>query len=154
MNFRGRGGFCTITLKRATSSSVESGYGADPADHRLDRLRYLCDHSQLLAADSSPRRVLALPARSPVSILLPAWIAMWLLLAAVTAHWRDLAIYHRWWCWIPASMLFGAGLALYRLSSRGFSQAQLSGLPEVLPGSSPAAPRDHGHSRTWTIPSL
>jgi protein-S-isoprenylcysteine O-methyltransferase Ste14 len=72
--------------------------------------------------------------RSPYRILLPAWIAMWLLLAAVTAHWRDLTLYHRWWCWIPASMLFGAGLALYRLSSTGFSQAQLSGLPEVRSG--------------------
>jgi protein-S-isoprenylcysteine O-methyltransferase Ste14 len=72
--------------------------------------------------------------RSPYRILLPAWIAMWLLLAAVTAPWRNETVYHRWWCWIPASVFFGAGLALYRLSSKGFSQAQLSGLPEVLPG--------------------
>jgi protein-S-isoprenylcysteine O-methyltransferase Ste14 len=59
---------------------------------------------------------------------------MWILLAAITAHWRSLTLYHRWWCWIPAAVLFGAGLALYRLSSAGFSQAQLGGLPEVLPG--------------------
>ena len=72
--------------------------------------------------------------RSPYRILVPAWIAMWLLLAAMTAHWRDLTLYHRWWCWIPASVLFSTGLALYRLSSKGFSQAQLGGLPEVLPG--------------------
>jgi protein-S-isoprenylcysteine O-methyltransferase Ste14 len=72
--------------------------------------------------------------RSPYRILLPAWIAMWLLLAAVTAHWRNVTVYHRWWCWIPAAALFCAGLALYRLSSIGFSQVQLSGLPEVLPG--------------------
>jgi protein-S-isoprenylcysteine O-methyltransferase Ste14 len=72
--------------------------------------------------------------RSPYRILLPAWIAMWLLLAAVTAPWRNVTVYHRWWCWIPASVFFGAGLALYRLSSKDFSQAQLSGLPEVLPG--------------------
>ena len=71
---------------------------------------------------------------SPYRILLPAWIAMWLALAAVTAHWRDLVLYHRWWCWIPASVLFGAGLALYKLSATGFSQAQLGGLPEILPG--------------------
>ena len=72
--------------------------------------------------------------RSPYRILLPAWIAMWLLLAAITALWRNVTIYHRWWCWIPAAALFCAGLALYRLSSIGFSQVQLSGLPEVLPG--------------------
>ena len=72
--------------------------------------------------------------RSPYRILLPAWIAMWLLLAAVTAPWRNVTVYHRWWCWIPAAALFCAGLALYRLSSIGFSQVQLSGLPEVLPG--------------------
>jgi len=71
--------------------------------------------------------------RSPYRILLPAWIAMWLLLAAVTAHWRDLTIYHRWWCWIPAVALFCAGLSLYRLSGSGFSPAQLGGMPEVLP---------------------
>jgi protein-S-isoprenylcysteine O-methyltransferase Ste14 len=71
--------------------------------------------------------------RSPYRILLPAWIAMWLLLAAVTAHWRDLMAYHRWWCWIPALLLFCAGLALYKLSSSNFSPAQLGGLPEVLP---------------------
>lgn len=58
---------------------------------------------------------------------------MWMLLAAVTAHWRDLTLYHRWWCWIPAAALFCTGLVLYKLSASGFSQAQLAGLPEVLP---------------------
>jgi protein-S-isoprenylcysteine O-methyltransferase Ste14 len=71
--------------------------------------------------------------RSPYRILLPAWIAMWLLLAAVTAHWRDLTLYHRAWCWIPAAALSCAGIVLYRLSGSGFSQAQLAGLPEILP---------------------
>jgi protein-S-isoprenylcysteine O-methyltransferase Ste14 len=59
---------------------------------------------------------------------------MWLLLAAITAPWRGLALYHCWWCWIPASVLFGTGLTLYKLAGAGFSQAQLAGLPEVLPG--------------------
>jgi protein-S-isoprenylcysteine O-methyltransferase Ste14 len=71
--------------------------------------------------------------RSPYRILLPAWIAMWLLLAAVTAHWRDLTLYHRAWCWIPAAALSCAAIVLYRLSGSGFSQAQLAGLPEILP---------------------
>jgi protein-S-isoprenylcysteine O-methyltransferase Ste14 len=77
--------------------------------------------------------------RSPFRVLLPAWIVMWLLLAVVTAHWRDVTLYHctidhRWLCLIPAATLFCAGLALYKLSSIGFTQAQLAGLPEVLPG--------------------
>jgi protein-S-isoprenylcysteine O-methyltransferase Ste14 len=71
--------------------------------------------------------------RSPYRILLPAWIAMWLVVAVVTANWRDLVLYHGWWCWIPASVLFGAGLTLYKLSGSNFSPAQLGGLPEVLP---------------------
>ena len=66
--------------------------------------------------------------RSPYRILLPVWIAMWVLLAAVTEHWRDLTffhstLYHRAWCWIPAAALFGAGLVLYKLSGIGFSPA-------------------------------
>jgi protein-S-isoprenylcysteine O-methyltransferase Ste14 len=72
--------------------------------------------------------------RSPYRILLPAWIAIWLLLAVVTVHWRDLTLYHRTWCWIPAAALFSTGLVLYKLSGIGFSPAQLGGLPEVLPG--------------------
>jgi protein-S-isoprenylcysteine O-methyltransferase Ste14 len=71
--------------------------------------------------------------RSPYRILLPAWIAMWALLAALTEHWRDLTLYHRAWCWIPAAALFSTGLVLYKLSGTGFSPAQLGGLPEVLP---------------------
>jgi protein-S-isoprenylcysteine O-methyltransferase Ste14 len=64
---------------------------------------------------------------------------MWMLLAAVTAPWRDVTLYDcttnlRWLCWIPAATLFCAGLALYKLSSIGFTPAQLAGLPEVLPG--------------------
>jgi protein-S-isoprenylcysteine O-methyltransferase Ste14 len=70
--------------------------------------------------------------RSPYRILLPAWIAMWVILAAVTEHWRDLTVYHRAWCWIPAAALFSTGLVLYKLSGIGFSPAQLGGLPEVL----------------------
>ena len=58
---------------------------------------------------------------------------MWLLLAAVTEHWRNLTLYHRAWCWIPAAALFSMGLVLYNFSGSGFSPAQLAGLPEVLP---------------------
>src|SRR5579864_1347324 len=72
--------------------------------------------------------------RSPFRVLLPVWIGMWLLLAAITAPWRGLMIYHRWWCWIPAAGLFCVGLLLYRSSGNSFSLRQLGGLPELLPG--------------------
>jgi protein-S-isoprenylcysteine O-methyltransferase Ste14 len=36
--------------------------------------------------------------------------------------------------WIPAAILFGAGVILYKLSHHEFSLAQLGGLPEILPG--------------------
>jgi len=69
---------------------------------------------------------------SPYRILLPAWIAMWLLLAAITAHWREVTLYRHPWCWIPAVVLLVAGLVFYKLSGIDFSPALLGGLPEVL----------------------
>jgi protein-S-isoprenylcysteine O-methyltransferase Ste14 len=72
--------------------------------------------------------------RSPYRILLPIWIAMWALVAAVTSPWRHILLYENRWTWIPACALFCAGIALYKLSHQQFSLAQLSGLPEVLRG--------------------
>ena len=54
-------------FEKRDSFPVESRRGADTAERRLDRLRYLFDDSQLLAADSSPRGVLAFAAAFPVS---------------------------------------------------------------------------------------
>ncbi|MGA8866772.1 MAG: isoprenylcysteine carboxylmethyltransferase family protein [Candidatus Sulfotelmatobacter sp.] len=71
--------------------------------------------------------------RSPYRVLLPVWIAMWLLLAAITSPWRNVVIDHRWWCWIPAAGLFCVGLSLYKFSGSSFSWRQLGGLPEILP---------------------
>jgi protein-S-isoprenylcysteine O-methyltransferase Ste14 len=71
---------------------------------------------------------------SPYKILLPIWIAMWAAVAAITAPWRGSIIYESKLTWIPAAVLFTAGLILYRLSHHNFSLAQLGGLPELLPG--------------------
>ena len=70
--------------------------------------------------------------RSPYRILLPIWIAMWALVATITAPWRGLALYENRWTWIPAAALFCAGLVLYKLSHNEFSLSQLGGLPEIL----------------------
>ena len=72
--------------------------------------------------------------RSPYRILLPIWIAMWAMTAAVTAPWRSILLYEKVWTWIPAGAVFCAGLILYKLSHSQFSLAQLGGLPEILPG--------------------
>jgi len=75
--------------------------------------------------------------RSPFRVLVPAWILMWIGMAALTGPWRMVSFYSNgyatWWWWIPAAALFAAGIVLYSRSGAHFSWAQLGGLPEVLP---------------------
>lgn len=56
---------------------------------------------------------------------------MWALVAAITAPWRNVALYETGWTWIPAGALFCAGLLLYKLSHSHFSLTQLGGVPEI-----------------------
>ena len=76
--------------------------------------------------------------RSPFRVLVPAWIVMWVMVAAITAPWRTLSFYSgpwlSWLSWIPAAFLFAAGIFLYVRAGAHFSWAQLGGLPELLPG--------------------
>ncbi len=69
--------------------------------------------------------------RSPYLVLLPAWFAMWIVAALVTRPWRNLLLYSTAWPWIPAALLFAAGLFLYANSGKSFSAKQLGGLPEL-----------------------
>jgi protein-S-isoprenylcysteine O-methyltransferase Ste14 len=69
--------------------------------------------------------------RSPYLILLPAWFAMWIAAALATRSWRNLPLYSTAWPWIPAALLFAAGLFLYANSGKSFSAKQLGGLPEL-----------------------
>jgi protein-S-isoprenylcysteine O-methyltransferase Ste14 len=80
--------------------------------------------------------------RSPYRVLVPVWVAMWILVAAITARWRGLLLYENGWMWIPAGVLFCAGMLLYKLSRNSFSLTQLGGLPEILP--------NHSHQRLVT----
>lgn len=73
---------------------------------------------------------------SPYRILLPLWIATWALVATITAPWRGVLLYGNRWTWIPASVLFCAGVMLYQFAHSEFSLAQLGGLPEILPNHS------------------
>ena len=74
--------------------------------------------------------------RSPYRILVPVWVGMWILVAAITARWRGLRLYENGWTWIPAGVLFCVGMLLYELSHNSFSLTQLGGLPEILPNQS------------------
>jgi protein-S-isoprenylcysteine O-methyltransferase Ste14 len=72
--------------------------------------------------------------RSPYEILLPVWIGMWIAMAGITVPWRSHLLYANHWTWIPAGLLFCAGVMLYKLSHHQFSLAQLGGLSEILGG--------------------
>ena len=71
---------------------------------------------------------------SPYRLLVPLWLLMWVATGAVTAHWRNVALYSTPWSWIPAGILFGTGILLYKLSRTGFSPMQLYGVPEIVAG--------------------
>ena len=68
---------------------------------------------------------------SPYRVLLPAWIALWIVFGVATFRWDSLLLYDTWWGWCPATVLLAAGLWLYRHSGNEFSLAQLGGLPEL-----------------------
>ena len=72
--------------------------------------------------------------RSPFRVLVPAWIVMWFGIGAITQPWHGIAFYSTPWSWIPAALLFAAGISLYAKSGKHFSWAQLGGLPEVRRG--------------------
>ena len=72
--------------------------------------------------------------RSPYVVLLPAWIAMWGIVALVTRQWRHISLYSDGWTWVPAACLFASGFYLYARSGKSFSAKQLGGLPEVHGG--------------------
>src|ERR1700756_4850146 len=72
--------------------------------------------------------------RSPFRVLVPAWLVMWIGVAVITAPWRNLAFYFSLFAWIPAVLLFAAGISLYSHAGAHFSWTQLGGLPEVRYG--------------------
>jgi len=69
--------------------------------------------------------------RSPYWVLIPVWVLMWVVVALATRPWRHVAIYKTGWTWIPAALLFAAGIILYAKSGCGLSAGQLGGVPEL-----------------------
>jgi protein-S-isoprenylcysteine O-methyltransferase Ste14 len=72
--------------------------------------------------------------RGPYSIIVPGWMALWVVMALITMRWLDVALYRAWWMWVPAVGLFVAGIWLYRGSGVDFSREQLYGLSELKAG--------------------
>jgi protein-S-isoprenylcysteine O-methyltransferase Ste14 len=72
--------------------------------------------------------------RSPFRVLVPAWFLMWVGVGVLTGPWRGIALYSTLWGWLPATLLFAAGIYLYSHAGANFSLAQLGGLPEVRAG--------------------
>ena len=58
---------------------------------------------------------------------------MWVLLGIVTAPWRSILLYSTHWTYIPAAILFAAGLWIYKISAGEFSSVLLGGFPELRP---------------------
>lgn len=67
-------------------------------------------------------------------ILLPAWVGMWGIAWAITSPWRKVLLYDAPWTWVAGAILIAAGILLYRAAGKGFTAAQLGGLPEVQGG--------------------
>ncbi len=71
--------------------------------------------------------------RAVYNILVPLWIAMWFVLAALTYLWRTLRLHENIYLWISGFALIFAGIYLYVQARHGFSPLQLSGHHELEP---------------------
>jgi len=69
--------------------------------------------------------------RSPYRVLVPLWIATWIVMALITRPWHRVAIPNTLWSWAPAIPLFAIGIFLYSQSGKHFTAKQLGGLPEL-----------------------
>jgi len=64
-------------------------------------------------------------------ILAPVWIAIWIVVAAITWPWRHVVLYDSALFWLAAAPFLAAGFYLYYRGRVSFSYAQLVGRPEV-----------------------
>jgi len=69
--------------------------------------------------------------RSPYRILVPAWMAMWVIAAIITEPWRHVALFEHDGRGFQRRCSSFVDFILYSRSGKNFSTRQLSGLPEV-----------------------
>ncbi len=71
--------------------------------------------------------------RSPLRLVGPIWLLLWIIVGALTWPWRKVAFYTEPLAWIPAVLLFALGLFLYVKGRQRFSTDQLLGRAELQP---------------------
>jgi protein-S-isoprenylcysteine O-methyltransferase Ste14 len=69
--------------------------------------------------------------RSPLRVLTPVWVTMWILAWAATAPWRFALVYDHAWTWLLTLLLWCVSLTMYRESLRSFSIYRVIGLHEI-----------------------
>ena len=73
------------------------------------------------------------PATSGLSAVGPLWVALWIVMGAITWPWRTVTLYHARWVWLPALALIFCGLWIYARARRDFSTDQVLGRSELQP---------------------
>jgi protein-S-isoprenylcysteine O-methyltransferase Ste14 len=71
--------------------------------------------------------------KARLSMVGPLWIALWMIVGAITRPWRTLALYRVAWAWIPAAALILTGVFVYARARRNFSTDQVLGRSELEP---------------------
>lgn len=145
---------CTLAALAGRTLRLCSGQAASaPTQARIGRMQFLLTLGWLACVVYStiPSFWLMVHPRaqrwrertgSPFRVLVPVWIAMWILVGALTGPWRTLTLYSTSWTWLPAALLFALGIYIYSRAGAHFSLAQLGGLPEVR--------ANHSHDRLVT----
>jgi protein-S-isoprenylcysteine O-methyltransferase Ste14 len=69
--------------------------------------------------------------RSPLRVLGPLWMGLWLLYGAASWPWRYEALYVAPWTWLIALPCLVAGFTIYRRVRKDFSRAHVTGQVEM-----------------------
>lgn len=73
--------------------------------------------------------------RSRYSLIVPMWMAMWIVAWAASAPWAQSVLYHRPWTWAIALTLFYVSFHMYTGGTRGLSLTLIIGRHELEPDS-------------------
>jgi protein-S-isoprenylcysteine O-methyltransferase Ste14 len=71
--------------------------------------------------------------KSVYSVLVPAWMGMWVAFFLLTLPWNRVMLYRWRWSWMLGTVFIAAGIVLYAKARHGFSPLQLSGHHELEP---------------------
>jgi protein-S-isoprenylcysteine O-methyltransferase Ste14 len=70
---------------------------------------------------------------SPLKLLIPVWISMWIVAGLLTWPWLDNVLYASWLSWIPGAALIISAVLIYRRAKLDLSEQQVIGLAEMQP---------------------